>query len=137
MAVFLINFIGYRLFNFDNYVHRWVATLISSVSDEQDVLANNQRNRNELEFCSEIWRRLSQVDITFQAAFIRIVTPRAHIFIILSLLLRIQLKNYISSLILLQRLSFYFVCLLYLTKNFTCHRVILQIKAILELSGKT
>ena len=58
---------------------------------------------------------------TFQAAFIRIVTPRA------SFTLRIQLKNYISSLMLLLRLSWFLFCtftLLYLNKNFTRHCVV-------------
>ena len=37
-----------------------VTTLISSVSEEQDILAKNQRNPTRLEFCSEIFRRPSR-----------------------------------------------------------------------------
>ena len=53
MAVFLDKFHRLQCF----FLSHGVTTLISSVSDEQNTLAKNQRNRTGLEFCSEILMR--------------------------------------------------------------------------------
>ena len=67
----LINFIDYGLFR-----SHGVTTLISSVSDEQNILDKSQRNQDTgLELCSEILRRPSLVGILFKQLLLELSHP--------------------------------------------------------------